>query len=83
MTTTTFAHQGRKETVMALTLIEASREARRIKFAPTTHSVIISVVRNGREREYAFDRNGKVVGRMVDGELVKFDFPWLPKVRTL
>lgn len=64
---------------MALTLIEASREARHLKLAATTHSVNILVLRNGREREYAFDRNGKVVGRMFDGELVKFDYPWLPR----
>lgn len=73
------AQQGRKGPVMALTLIEASREARRLDWADTTRSVNILVTRNGREREYAFDRGGKVIGRMFDGELVQFDHPWQPR----
>lgn len=64
---------------MALTLAQASLAARRLEWADSTHSVNILVLRNGREREYAFDRGGKVVGRIIDGELVKFDHPWQPR----
>lgn len=64
---------------MALTLVEASRKARSLTWAETTISVNILVDRNGREREYTFDRSGKVVGRVIDGEVIAFDFPWLPR----
>lgn len=68
-----------KGAIMALTLAQASRQARSLTWAETTRSVNILVSRNGRDREYTFDRRGMVIGRVLCGEVVKFDYPWMPK----
>lgn len=60
---------------LALTLSQASAEARSMKFASTTRSVGILVSRNGRERVYHFDARGRVVGRELGGEVFLFDEP--------
>lgn len=60
---------------LALTLSQASAEARSTKFASTTRSIGILVSRNGKERVYHFDARGRVVGREIGGEVFMFDEP--------
>ena len=63
---------------MALSLYEASQEARRIaksgEWSYTTRHVGILVSRNGRERVYFFDKTGRVCGyEGLDVDFVPLD----------
>ena len=56
-------------------LADASNYARKTKFAESTHSIGLAVMRNGRERVFHFNDRGNCIGWQIDDEVIPWSFP--------